>query len=230
MALRVIGAGLPRTGTATLKAALERLLGAPCYHMLELFEHPEHLPFWRDAATGAVDWRTFFDGYAAAVDWPASQYWRELMDVYPDAPVLLSVRDSAQTWWRSAEATVFGNARRAREAALAGELPPRMQPFMRTMAMAMERFSPRWYEPDGAMEAYERHNAEVRANVPSHRLVEWRPGDGWAPLARMLGVPVPEEPFPHENSTAGFHADTVERAARFFEGQGFSTDSPTRPS
>ncbi|HEX6446872.1 MAG TPA: sulfotransferase [Streptosporangiales bacterium] len=217
MALRVIGAGLPRTGTASLKAALERLLGGRCYHMLELFEHPEHLSFWRDTARGGqADWRAFFAGYDAAVDWPASQYWRELMDVYPDAPVLLSVRDSAQTWWRSADATVFGNARRAREAG--GEIPPRMREFVETLRAAMERLSPRWYEQDGAIEAYERHNAEVRATVPAERLVEWRPGDGWEPLARMLDVPVPDEPFPHQNTTAEFQAGTAERAARFFAG------------
>lgn len=216
MALQVIGAGLPRTGTATLRAALQRLLGGSCYHMLELFDHPEHLAFWRDAADGPVDFPAFFEGYAAAVDWPASQYWRELMDVYPDAPVLLSVRDSARTWWRSADATVFGNARRLREAG--GEIPPQMRDFSQTMRTAMERLSPRWYEADGAMEAYERHNADVRATVPRERLVEWQPGDGWAPLARMLGVPVPDEPFPHENSTADFQAATADRAARFFAG------------
>jgi hypothetical protein len=216
MALRVIGAGLPRTGTASLRAALERLLGAPCYHMLELFDHPEHLAFWRKAASGEVDWRTFFAGYAAEVDWPASQYWRELMDVYPDAPVLLSARDSAATWWRSAEATVFGQARRARQAG--GDIPPRMREFIETLRMAMERLSPTWYERDGAVEAYERHNAEVRATVPAGRLVVWQPGDGWEPLAGMLGVPVPDEPFPHENTTADFQAGTGRRAARFFSG------------
>src|SRR5690349_13474611 len=104
--LRVIGAGFPRTGTLSLKPALERLLGAPCYHGTELAHHLAHVPAWRDAIAGRPPvWETFLSGYAATADWPASMCWRELADAYPHALVLLSVRDSAATWWKSFDAT-----------------------------------------------------------------------------------------------------------------------------
>ena len=108
MSLRVVGAGLPRTGTASLKTALEQLLGAPCYHMRDIPEHPFDLgDSWHGALRGRLpDWDAVYDGYAAAVDWPTSLFWRELSAHYPTATVLLSVRDSAKTWWESANATM----------------------------------------------------------------------------------------------------------------------------
>jgi hypothetical protein len=99
MTLQVVGAGLGRTGTHSLKLALERLLGGPCYHMVEVFGHPEHVDVWRRAALGeTVDWDALFDGYVACVDWPGGSFWHELADAYPEAPILLSTRDSADTW------------------------------------------------------------------------------------------------------------------------------------
>ena len=107
MALQVIGAGLGRTATNSLKLALERLLGAPCYHMLEVLAHPDHVAHWHAAALGEQpDWDAVYDGFRAAVDWPTAAFWRELMAVYPDAIVLLSVRDP-ESWWTSAHNTIF---------------------------------------------------------------------------------------------------------------------------
>src|SRR5689334_8523874 len=108
MPLRVIGAGLGRTGTMSLKAALEKLLGGKCYHMYEVFEHLEtDVPMWHAAALGKpVDWDKMFDGYVAAVDWPAGAYWKEISAKYPDALILLSTRDS-EKWWDSANSTIF---------------------------------------------------------------------------------------------------------------------------
>src|SRR5438105_250833 len=107
MTLRVVGAGLGRTGTMSLKLALERLLGAPCYHMVEVFSHPEHVPAWHAAAQGRMpDWDQLFAGYAAAVDWPSAAFWPELIEAYPEALVVLSVRDS-ESWWQSAHETIF---------------------------------------------------------------------------------------------------------------------------
>jgi hypothetical protein len=197
--LRVVGAGLGRTGTHSLKLALEQLLGGRCYHMIEVFEHPEHVPRWHAALRGeSYDWDEIFDGYVAAVDWPTAAFWRELGDDNPDAPVVLSVREDADAWWRSAHATIF-------EAT--GRPPPPEAGLDEWYAMVMDmldRFTPRWREQGPAIAAYEAHNAAVRAAVPEGRLVEWRPSDGWVPLCTALGVPVPDTPFPHVNTTAEF--------------------------
>ncbi|MCB0092783.1 MAG: hypothetical protein KDE54_33075, partial [Caldilineaceae bacterium] len=115
MTLRVIGAGLPRTGTASLRRALEQLLGGRCYHMSAIPGHPFDLgPGWEQAlADETPNWDALFDGFVAAVDWPASMFWRELSAAYPDAPVLLSYRDAAETWLASVEATILPYARMA---------------------------------------------------------------------------------------------------------------------
>ena len=200
MTLQVVGAGLGRTGTVSLKTALERLLAAPCYHMVEVFAHPDHVAEWARAARDEpVDWEAVLGGYRAVVDWPAASFWRELSDAYPGAIVLLSVRDDAATWWRSAERTIF--------AAMQQPRPPEMAEWEDMITGVLRaRFTEDWRDPDAAMAAYERHNAEVRSAVPPERLVEWRPGDGWGPLCEALGVPVPEDPFPHENTTEDFRA------------------------
>jgi hypothetical protein len=107
MSLQVIGAGLGRTGTTSLREALEQLLGGPCYHMLEVRERTDHPDAWGDAYEGRLPvWRDFFDGYVATVDWPAAPFWSEISMVFPEALILLSVRD-ADDWWRSASNTIF---------------------------------------------------------------------------------------------------------------------------
>ena len=117
MTLRVVGAGLGRTGTLSLKLALEKLLGGPCYHMAEVFAHPEHVPVWHAAARGEpVDWRALFAGYRAGVDWPQGSFWPEIAQAFPDALVLLSVRD-ADSWWQSASETIFRGMHAAEERA-----------------------------------------------------------------------------------------------------------------
>jgi hypothetical protein len=133
-----------------------------------------------------------FVGFAAAVDWPASMFWHELSTAYPDAPVLLSTRASADVWWQSMDATVLPAARRG---------TPRGADDRDDLLRLFERFTAtsNWDEPDALMSAYERHNAEVRRVVSPTRLVEWRPGDGWEAICRRLGVPVPDEPFPWVN-------------------------------
>ena len=206
----MVGAGLGRTGTMSLKLALEQLLDGPCYHMLEVFGRPEHVPLWRSAIDGDLpDWDRLFDGYRAAVDWPVGAFWRDLMEAYPDAVVLLSTRP-ADDWWRSADATIFEAFRR--QPVLAdgdGEVPPQMLEW-HAMAEAMlrKRFTPDFLDPDGAKAAFEQHNADVRATVPPERLLDWRPGDGWDPICEALGVPVPSEPFPHANTTEEFRSRT----------------------
>lgn len=203
MALRVVGAGLGRTGTHSLKLALERLLGGPCYHMLETFGRPDDIPVWHRAVEGELpDWESFLADYRAAVDWPAAAFWRELSEAFPDALVLLSTRD-ADAWWTSASNTIFQVVDRE----------PQPDPVAQAqIAMARDMltrlFTPNWADEAEAKRAYEQHNEAVRAAAPSARLLEWHPGDGWAPICEALGLAIPDEPFPHVNTTSDFRAMT----------------------
>lgn len=194
MSLRVVGAGLPRTGTHSLRVALEQLLGGHAYHMSVIPGHPFDLgEDWDQALAGETpEWDQVFDGYVAAVDWPASMFWRELSQANPEALVLLSVRDSAETWWRSAEATILPVARMA--------LAPGWSEG-RGLLDLLERFAgtERWDDPATLQAAYERHNAGVRRAVPPDRLLEWRAAEGWPPICRALNLPIPDLPFPWLN-------------------------------
>lgn len=198
MSLRVVGAGLGRTGTHTLKVVLERLLGGPCHHMVELFEHQEQVPLWQAAADGKPfdEWGQVLDGYVAMVDWPGAAYYAQFADAHPDALVLLSVRKDADEWWRSASKTIFP----------AISAVPTDDPWSHMVHTMLERHIGSITDEDSAKAAYERHNAEVRATIPSSRLLEWRATDGWAPLCEALGVEVPDEPFPVTNTTEEFNA------------------------
>jgi hypothetical protein len=199
-----VGAGVGRTGTLSLKTALERLLGGRCYHMLETFDRPDDLPVWEAAALGVQpDWPTFLGGFTAAVDWPASAFWPELADAFPDAVVLLSTRASADEWWTSAHQTIFERMRTGEPDARPADGTPRAQASMVRTVFA-NRFTADIQDEAMAKAAYDAHNAAVRSGVDPARLVEWRPGDGWEPLCAALGVAVPDEPFPHVNSTADF--------------------------
>ena len=108
MGLRVVGVGLGRTGTNSLKLALERLLDGRCHHMIEVFADDRQFPMWQAAAAGGeADWDAIYEGFVATVDWPGAAFWRELVAAYPDAVVLLSQRESAEAWWESARRTIF---------------------------------------------------------------------------------------------------------------------------
>lgn len=190
MEMRVVGAGLGRTGTMSLKLAMERLLGAPCYHMVEVFAHPEHVPYWHSAVRGEMpEWKQLLDGYAAAVDWPASAFWPELSEAYPDALVVHSVRNP-EAWWQSAHETIFSSI---------GSVPN-----LEWRAMVQDLFTARFSgditDREACLSAFERHNARVRTTVPPERLLEWHASQGWEPLCTALGVPIPDEPFPRVNT------------------------------
>jgi hypothetical protein len=193
--LKVIGAGLGRTGTHSLQLALQELLGGRCYHMIEIMADPDvKVQQWMDAMDGNADWDAIMDGYVASVDWPAAAFWRELADVYPDAAVLLSTRASTDAWFTSFNSTILQVMLR--------DAPNGDSPM--PVRMMDERFTPDWRNPDACKAAYEKHNAEVRSTIPAERLIEWRPGDGWEPICVRLGVQVPSEPFPHVNTTDDF--------------------------
>ncbi|MGB3292520.1 MAG: sulfotransferase family protein, partial [Phormidesmis sp.] len=149
--LKVVGAGLGRTGTKSLKLALERLLGKPCYHMAEVFFHSEHIPLWQAASQGeSIDWSVVFNGYVATVDWPSSSFWLELSTIYADSLVILSHRD-ADSWWQSASSTIFPRIRK-----LEGEWCSMMNELFE------HRFTTNTADRSACVEAFNQHNELVR--------------------------------------------------------------------
>jgi hypothetical protein len=200
MSLKVIGAGFGRTGTLSLKSALEKLGFGPCYHMMEVMARPDHVAMWHGLAFGKpIDWDVLFAEFAATVDWPACTFWRELADHYPDAKVLLSVRDP-EAWWRSMNDTIY----QAMTITLSDRMPPVMkqQLEMARKLVATDTFSDRFEDKAHAIAVFQRHTENVRANIDPKRLLVYEVKEGWAPLCRFLGVPQPAEPFPRLNDTA----------------------------
>lgn len=200
MGLQVVGAGLGRTGTESLKVALERLLGGPCYHMFEIVSgRRDDIPVWLGAVDGVFPvWNEFLGDYRAAVDWPAASFWPELSAANPDAIVLLSVRD-VDAWWTSVSNTIFSPDLDSGKVKIGF-------PANWPDAVLESRFTPDWRLEAPAKAAFLRHNDAVRAGVPADRLLEWSPQDGWDPICAALGLAVPDEPFPHVNTTADFQA------------------------
>ena len=200
MAIRLIGAGLGRTGTNSLKLALERLLGGTCHHMFEVFAHPDEIPAWQRAMQGEpVDFVALLDGYEAIVDYPGAAVWRELAHAFPDAPVLLSTRSSSQVWWDSASATILPSTQRSpSDDVQAAHKEMARQLFAKSLGDVDLS------DEDGVKAAYDAHNAAVRAAIAPERLFEYQPGDGWAPLCAALRLPEPDESFPHTNTREEF--------------------------
>jgi hypothetical protein len=200
MGLSVIGAGFGRTGTMSLKLALERLGFGPCHHMVEVIGHPAQAPLWRAAAEGKpVDWGRLFTGYASAVDWPACHFWRALAVQYPEAKFVLTVRD-ADAWYRSVAGTIL----KVMQGVAADPDPQRRAVMeMATYIVGDRTFGGRMDE-DHVKAVFRRHNEAVAAALPEHRLLVCNAADGWGPLCAFLTRPVPDEPFPRTNSTAEF--------------------------
>jgi hypothetical protein len=212
--VKVVGAGFGRTGTMSLKAALETLGFGPCYHMIEVFEHPEHAGFWQGAWRGEpVDWEGFLGGYEAAVDWPACTFYEELLERNPDAKVLLSVRDP-ERWYDSTRNTIYelsvGIPRsplyRVGFAAVSFFIfGPSVRGNMADEIIWDGTFDGRFEDRRYAIDVFNRHNEEVRRRVPRDRLLVYEVKQGWGPLCEFLGVEEPDIPFPRVNDTAEMH-------------------------
>jgi Sulfotransferase domain len=212
--VKVIGAGLPRTATLTQKIALEMLGFGPCYHMVNVLADLTLTDAWSNALAGQAEWDKIFDGFNSAVDYPAAFFHRELLAAYPDAKVVLSVRDG-QAWARSMHDTIWGL--QYDEGSIARHLmsarrciDPAMRAYtdlMTTMLNMADLFgqTPSKWDEDVLVAGMERHNAEVRAHVPARQLLEWSPADGWGPLCEFLERPVPAAPLPRVNDTAAFN-------------------------
>ena len=200
MALQVIGAGFGRTGTLSLKLALEQLGFGPCHHMEEVFAKPDELPLWEAAAAGeAVDWDRVFAGYRSCMDWPSARYWRVLAAHYPEAKVVLTLRD-VDRWWESYAGTIREVFKTYADGADPHAKAVGSMAYRTIVEQAMGG-------DDGEANAKRRFLAnaeEVRREIPEHRLLEFEVAQGWQPLCDFLGVPVPEGPFPRSNDRDAF--------------------------
>lgn len=195
MTLKVIGAGLGRTGTNSLKLALEELLAGTCYHMFEAEKRPGDFDTWRRAADGQMpDWSSFLAPFCATLDGPACHFWQELSEVYPDALILLSIRDT-ESWYRSAASTIIEGSRKAP----AGPFTKMERAIARRTGMDLMQGSEAELK-----RAFDNHNNEVLSGAPADRLLVWQTGDGWSPICEALNLPVPDTAFPHVNSTDEF--------------------------
>jgi hypothetical protein len=209
--VKVIGAGFGRTGTMSLKVALEELGFGPCYHMIEVFEHPEHVGFWEAAWRGEpVDWDGFLGRYEATVDWPACTFYEELLQRHPDAKVLLSVRDP-ERWYDSTRATIYeiskitAGSRLSRAIfAFVGLFVPGVFQIgrMGNEIIWQGTFDGKFEDRSYAIKVFKRHNEEVRRRVPRDRLLVYEVKEGWGPLCEFLGVEEPDKPFPSLNDAA----------------------------
>ena len=192
MPLKVIGAGLGRTATLSVKFALEHLGLGPCYHMTEVFAGARrNIHLWLDVVNGKPDWDTIFAGYQSTTDYPACSYWRELADYYPDAKVVLTVRDAA-SWFESVSETIFSDQMHG---SLAGSPVEAMM-----KGVIFNAFGDRVKDRAFMTGWFERRNQEVIDALPAERLLIYSPRQGWEPLCSFLGVPVPDVSFPRVNS------------------------------
>lgn len=205
MSLQVIGAGFGRTGTMSLKLALEQLGFDKCYHMIEVFGQPEHIPIWSAAHRGeAIDWHALYRGYRAAVDWPACNLWREQLAAFPEAKVILSTRDP-ERWYDSVMNTIYPSSM----AAANSEDPGQRQFGQWAVDIIWKRvFDGRMEDKDHVLAVYDRHVQAVMREAPADRLLVFEAADGWAPLCTFLGVPQPDADYPRTNTTEDFLAQS----------------------
>ena len=203
MSLELIGAGFGRTGTLSLKGALESLGLSPCHHMMEVFSHPETADGWYDAAVGReVDWHELLAGYRASVDWPSCAFWRELSDAFPNAKILLSVRDP-ERWYESVYETIYRVISTAKQS---DDPVVRERLRMADRIVFQNTFDDRFEDRVHAIGVFERHVEEVKKTIPTERLLVYELGSGWEPICDFLGVDVPEGDFPHVNPRGNFEA------------------------
>ena len=199
MAMNVIGTGVGRTGTYSLKLALNQLGLGPCHHMEEVLHNmPVQVPLWSAVLDGSPDWRQIYSGYESTVDWPTACFFRELLEAFPDARFVLTHR-SPESWADSFGSTIY------RLIAARDEAPPEMKAWLDMASGVIARTGfPDGLSREGLMQAFTAHNEAVKRTIPADRLLVFQVKEGWEPLCAFLGVPVPDTPFPRSNDRAEF--------------------------
>jgi hypothetical protein len=212
MALKIIGSGLGRTGTYSLKLALEQLGFTKCYHMAELFQHPEGVAEFEKAEKGGnANWDTLFSGYQSAVDYPVARYYKQLMQKYPDAKVIHTVRDPEQ-WYLSASETIIWASKPSLSRILKLMVKLPFSPALRKQMPVLQfngklidlEFGKHYKNKEAVIRRFNEHNQTVMKTVPPERLLVFNAKEGWEPLCQFLNVAVPTVPFPQTNSRKEF--------------------------
>jgi len=212
MSLKVIGTGLGRTGTYSLKLAIEQLGVGKCYHMVELFQQPERLKYFKKAEKGEkVNWNELFDGYKAAVDYPVARYYKQITEFYPEAKVIHTLRDPEE-WYESASATIFWASKpySLRILKLTVHLPfssearRRIPVLMYNRKLSELEFGKDLKNKEKVIKRYNKHYEEVIKTIPDNRLLLFDPKSGWEPLCRFLKLPIPLIPYPKSNTRKEF--------------------------
>ena len=206
--MQVIGAGFGRTGTMSLKGALEQLGFGPSFHMIDVARQPELLPGWQAAVDGEdVDWAQLLDGWGSTVDWPACTFWEQIWQQFPDAKVLLSVRDP-EAWYASCQKSIHASAQAAVKGELEGgsvDVSPEAMKMINGLIWN-GTFEGRFDDKEFAIDVFNRHNEDVKSKVPADKLLVYEISEGWEPLCEFLDVPVPDSPMPHLNDATSFRA------------------------
>jgi hypothetical protein len=223
--MKLIGAGMPRTGTLTQKMALEMLGLGPCYHMVNVMADLNQAALWKQALAGEPRWDEIFNGYHSTVDWPGGYFYRELADFYPDAKVLLSTRDP-EAWERSMRETVWAVRNGESLVRLLSSAHACVNPLWRGFLGMIDgllwegagTFATGNAEPAQLIESMLRHDEEVKAVIPPERLLVWNVTDGWEPLCEFLGVPVPGVPLPHVNDRTEFLNRIIDASLESLQG------------
>jgi hypothetical protein len=217
--MRLIGAGMPRTGTLTQKVALETLGFEPCYHWVNVIADLDQVGVWNRALDGEAPWEEVLGGFEATVDWPGGYFWHELLNHYPEAKVLLSVRDP-EKWEPSFRETIwdmcYGESLIRLLSSARGLVDPQWARYLKLVErmfwIEQAPFAAGHERSEQLIAGFERHNADVKATVPPERLLVWNVSEGWGPLCEFLEVPVPAEPLPHVNDRETFLGRVIDGA------------------
>lgn len=208
--LQVIGAGFGRTGTTSLKAALERLGFGRCHTMLEMFSRPEQMAVWTRASRGEpVDWTELYAGYRSTVDWPGARFWQEIARAFPEAKIILTTRDP-KAWYDSAYSSIYVTAMQPLPESGADPVFASLWRMSREVVWDAV-FDGRFDDEAHAIRAYEENTRRVTEEVDPDRLLVFEVSEGWKPLCEFLNVPIPDGPFPHVNDRAAFATMISER-------------------
>lgn len=218
MSVKIIGAGFPRTGTMSLKRGIEALGFGPCYHMIDFVRDNSTIDFWEQKFKRQNnDWSTLLNQHQSIVDFPGSLFYKELMAFYPEAKVILTVRDS-ESWYESVRSTVISTGKDIGKKEISKAEKLRVENFKRMRQLIWsEVFEGRQNDKAYMINRYEQHNANVKEMVPSEMLLEYNVKDGWGPLASFLEVETPVSSFPHANLRADFHNMLADEKKKFLK-------------